>query len=167
MKKTLLYVISILAVLVIGTACSPGITRNSAANTTKSVIDLELTTGLGEPVSDENIPSGEATTEPTKPDSEIGSIPTADELVPNVSMEGFFTKIYNKVFVAVTGVQKIIAIILALFFCFSAVMVIVSCFGQKSKVPWYLLSLLICALCFVADIYAIPILNAFTNWFAS
>lgn len=167
MKKiSLLYIISLLAVLVIGTMYCSNVSKNNAY-TTNSVVDLELGTKIGEPIVDTTEEVGGGATTVSEAPSNLNAIPDANDMLPEASLEGFFEKIYNKMFTGVTMLQKIIALVLALFFVFSVVMVVVSCLGQKSKVPWYLLSMLICALCFVADIYALPILNAFTNWFTN
>lgn len=90
-----------------------------------------------------------------------------DGLIPDVSAENFFQKIYNKVFAVCNGTQKIIAIILIIFFVIDLISVAYSCFTQPAKVPLKLLILLIIAILFVLDIYAVQIIKAFSNWFVS
>lgn len=90
----------------------------------------------------------------------------SDELLPtNVSGEKFFAKIYRKTLGAVSGFQKILAIVFVLFFIVAALMTLVSCFGSnKSRIPWYILTMVIALILLVCDLYAFPIANSFINW---
>jgi len=90
-----------------------------------------------------------------------------DEILPEVEPEGFFEHVYNKVWEATTGIQKVIGVLLIILFVIAVFMVVVSCFGNKARVIWYVLTMLLIAICFVCDVYAAQIIAAFTNWFTS
>ena len=90
-----------------------------------------------------------------------------DPVLPKQDTQGFFNRIYKKMFEGLSAVQKIVAIILAFAFVINLVAIAFSFFGQKGKIGWYLVGLLIIAICFVFDLYAVDILNAFTHWSVS
>ncbi len=90
-----------------------------------------------------------------------------DEVLPEVDTEGFFQHVYNKMWVATTGLQKIVCVISIMFFLASLLMVLVSSLGDKRHLGWYLFSLLISCLVFIGALYAPQIVAAFSNWFVS
>ena len=141
-----------------------GYSRTSYAKSNNAVVDLSVTTEAEttEEVTGENPSSDDIPAYIPEDEDVIGG-----DLLPDVDADSFFEKIYNKMFSALSGVQKIVAVILLGCFAIATIMVVISCFGQKSKVPWYLFAMLIIALMLVCDIYAVPITSAFTKWFVS
>lgn len=90
-----------------------------------------------------------------------------DDFIPNVSPETFFNKIYKKLFVLDTAAQNIVAFICAFFFILSLCWLCLAAFGKKGAVGPAIAAMLICAICFVCDLYAMQILGAFTNFLAN
>lgn len=90
-----------------------------------------------------------------------------ENFIPSVDADSFFKRVYNKTYEGVTVLQKVIAIIMIAFFAIATLMLVISFFGQRQKVPWYLLSMLIIAIMFVADLYAPQIIAGFMEWFKS
>lgn len=88
-----------------------------------------------------------------------------DDILPEVETEGFFEHVYNKLWVATTGFQKIVCIFAVIFMLISLVMILVSSIGNRARLPWYLLSFLISAIVFTCSLYAPQIMSAFNNWF--
>lgn len=88
-----------------------------------------------------------------------------DDILPEVEAEGFFEHVYNKLWVATTGFQKIVCIFAVIFMLISLVMILVSSIGNRARLPWYLLSFLISAIVFTCSLYAPQIMSAFNNWF--
>lgn len=89
------------------------------------------------------------------------------DMLPKVDAEGFFQRLYQKLFSGLTVVQTCVAILIAILFVICIFMTIVSWIGNRGRVMWYVIGALVCALCFVADIYAVPILNFFKEWLIS
>lgn len=90
-----------------------------------------------------------------------------DEMLPKVESEGFFERIYNKLWGVTTAAQKVVCVISIIFFLIDLIMILASALGNRSKLPWYLFALVICLMIFVASIYAPQIASAFNNWFMS
>lgn len=90
-----------------------------------------------------------------------------DEVLPEVDTEGFFQHVYNKLWIATTGLQKVLCVISIMFFLASLLMVMISCLGDKRHLGWYLFSLLISCLVFIGALYAPQIVAAFSNWFVN
>ena len=90
-----------------------------------------------------------------------------DETLPEVDEEGFFQHVYNKMWIATTGLQKIVCVIAIMFFLGSLVMVLISALGDRRHLGWYLFSLLISCLVFVGSLYAPQIVAAFSDWFVN
>ena len=88
---------------------------------------------------------------------------TSDNYVPNVSTESFFAKIHSKLFEVDNFFQKAVAIILIGIIIACLVKIVIAVFSKKNFGN-ALLALLICALCFFADIHIMDILGAFTSW---
>lgn len=87
-----------------------------------------------------------------------------ESVLPKVDEDNFFEKIYGKLWGATTALQKVVCVFSVIFMLFSLVMVLVSSLGNRSKLPWYLLSLMICALVFTCAVYAPEIMAAFNSW---
>ena len=90
-----------------------------------------------------------------------------DEVLPSVDGINIFERVYGKLWEATTGLQKIVCIFAIIFMLFSLVMILVSALGNRARLPWYLLSLLICALIFTCSLYAPEIMAGFNSWFMS
>ena len=90
-----------------------------------------------------------------------------DDILPEVETEGFFQHVYNKLWQATTGFQKVVCIFAVIFMLISLVMILVSSIGNRARLPWYLLSFLISAIVFTCSLYAPQIMSAFNNWFTT
>jgi hypothetical protein len=134
-----------------------------AKEISNDVVDLGVNTTTEAVTDNSQNSSGEDLKEWATSETVFGD----DLVTTNVTVDGFFSRIYNKLSSALSGVQMVVAVILIMFFVIDTVMVVVSCFGQKNRVPWYLLAMLIVAIMFVCDIYAVTIVNAFKVWFIS
>lgn len=170
-KKNIIKKTSLLLVLSLVFLFCTGFTSEKRVD---NVIDINPT----EPTTEETAqPAGEDTyTDPSLGSfqSEMDSINLGkdyhfgDEFITqSESAESFFQRIYNKLFHACNAIQIVIAIILCVFFVFCILMIVVSWIGNRNRVLWYVLGALVCAICFVADIYAVPILSMFRAWFIS
>lgn len=110
----------------------------------------------------------QATTEQsTEAANDLEGMEFVDHMLPQVTPENFFARLYHKLFQACNAAQRVIGVILIIFFAWATVMVVVSFFGQKGKVAWYLLTMLVIAIMFVCDVYAVQIIYTFKNWFMS
>ena len=90
-----------------------------------------------------------------------------DQTLPDVDTEGFFQHVYNKLWEATTGLQKVFSVISVMFFLVSLIMVLISSLGDRRHLGWYLFSLLISCLVFIGALYAPQIVAAFSNWFVN
>lgn len=95
-----------------------------------------------------------------------GDYQFGDDLVSaDEDIGGFFSRIYNKLLDVFSGVQVIFIIILGICFLICLIMLVASIFVNQKKIPWYMLGLLIIAICIAFVIYAPAILNSFQKWF--
>ena len=95
-----------------------------------------------------------------------GDYKFGDDLVSaDEDIGGFFSRIYNKLLDVFSGVQVIFIIILGICFLICLIMLVASIFVNQKKIPWYMLGLLIIAICIAFVIYAPAILNSFQKWF--
>jgi uncharacterized membrane protein YraQ (UPF0718 family) len=90
-----------------------------------------------------------------------------DSLYNKVDEKSFFQRIYDKTYEGVTVVQKVVSYILFGCFIICILMTGISLLGDKKRVAWYLLGMLICAILIIADLYAVDIVNSFSTWFFS
>lgn len=130
------------------------------------VVDLGVTAGeTTEQIKETN------STESWYTDGDLKSWADSDTILPDpntsISTENFFARLYNKLSSALNGFQMVAAVILIFFFVIDCIFIVVSCFGQKNKVPWFIFVAFIIAIMFVCVIYASPIVNSFKNWFVS
>ena len=98
-------------------------------------------------------------------EDENGNLVFNENVLPDVEPETFSQKIYNKLFGTASAAQKVGAIVILILFVIDFVMIIFSFFVNKQKVWWYVGGLLVCALCFVAILYAKDIIYSFLSWF--
>ena len=95
-------------------------------------------------------------------------ITNPNDMYPKVEPEGFFQRLYNKMFQATNAFQKVIAILLIIIFVICVFMTAASAMSpKKEKVVGYLIGALICLIALVVDLSAVPIMNAFNSWFKS
>jgi hypothetical protein len=134
---------------------------SEAKTVNNDVVDLDVNTTTESTAKESNGSDSEDLKNWAETETEFGK----DLISNDVTVEGFFERVYNKFTSALNGLQIVVAVILVMFFAIETVMVVVSCLGQKNRVPWYLLALLITAMMFICDIYAFPIMNAFRTWF--
>lgn len=90
-----------------------------------------------------------------------------DDMLPEVDVENFFEKIYKKLFSGISVAQQIVAYIIIFFMIISLVSIVISCFGAKNKILWFIGSFFICLLVLFVDLYAVQIASAFVHFFAS
>ena len=147
-----------------------GITSKAAG-----VVDLDPTTEVTTEVTTESVNDLGGNDEPNVSigmDNGITisngeSLTDPDAIYPKVDAENFFQRTYRKLLEGTNFYQRVIAILLVVCFVTCAFMTVVSLVGQKGRVIYFVIGMLICAICFVADLYAIPIMNAFNAWFNS
>ena len=158
-------------------------TVNSKASS--GVVDLESSTT--EAVSTED-PSGSTqdnttaagtndgtTTNPVVSGMEDGiniqegdQITNIDNIYPKVDSENFFQRTYRKLLEGTSFFQRIVAIIIGICFIICLMMIPVTIVsGNKGRVVIFIIGMVICLFCLVADLFAIPIMNQFTEWFSS
>ena len=90
-----------------------------------------------------------------------------DDILPKVETSNFFEHVYGKTWQVFSGLQKILMVILFIFFLFSVIMVGVSAFGRKERVVWYVLIMFLDMFLVVCVVYAPQIIASFSSWFTS
>jgi len=90
-----------------------------------------------------------------------------ENLVPKISTDDFFKRVYNKLFATCSGIQKILAVVLIILFLIGLFALGASLFGNRTKTLSYAVAELIIVILFFCDIYAVQIVTAVNNWLAS
>lgn len=86
------------------------------------------------------------------------------DLLPEVSTQGFFSKLFDKLWGAANVVQKVVFIVIIIFFVIDLLMLVASIFSKRN-IGLYLVGLIICVIAALADIYAVDIVAAINSWF--
>lgn len=152
------------------------LTETTAVSSTEEDFD-DSSVGIGDSASTEEVTGDDGLTseenggQETTEDSSTGSgsdteeeLLTPEDILPDVDKVGFFNHLMNKLGVTLSGFQTVVAVLLMFLFVAFAFAVVICCFGQKNKIPWFLLAMIICLLMFFAVIYAKDIMAAFLDW---
>lgn len=85
-----------------------------------------------------------------------------------VTKEGFFSKVMNRLNDSLSGIQKVAVFIIAICFVVCMVLAVASGITGNVKKIWvYILSALLCLIMIVCIIYARDIISSFNSWFMS
>lgn len=167
MKKIIVTLFSLFFVLACAGVTSKAANVNEITDTDTSTLD-SLTTSEQNSGSINNeatsqTSSGEATTETTTSENLSPSDDITSDLLPEVSTDGFFKKLYNKLWGAAGGVQKIVFIIIIVFLVIDLLFLVGSIFSKKN-IGFYIIGLVICVVAALADIYIVDIVAGINSW---
>ena len=90
-----------------------------------------------------------------------------DDLLPKVNTENFFVRLYKKLFDGLNVVQTIISILLIFLFVFAVFRLAVSLFATKTNIGFHFVVLIIIAILYIVNRYAVQIISVFSHWFTS
>lgn len=169
MKKIAITLFTFMLCMVCGTltpkAASRQITDTDTSNldslttsqTTESSVSNNGNDNAGDStaIGDGNNSSGDAFLN----DNDLGS-----DLLPEVSTEGFFKRLYNKMWGAAGGVQKLVFIVLIILLVIDLLMLAGSIFAKKN-IGHFLVGAIIIIVVAIADIYIVDIVAAVNSWF--
>lgn len=172
MKKKLL----ILLVMMMSFTLFSGFVYNEGiVDLTTPVSTEESTEAVSEPEPTTETTQAPSTTESDFEDENIkddvmgDDYEFGDDIVakPNEDIGGFFKRLQRKFLEGLNGFQIIVGIILAICFVVCIICAGISLFTNRKNFLWYILGLILICVLFVLDLYAVPIMQSFKNWFMS